>query len=1256
VPAPVIAWRQDSTTVGPSHAFIDAAKPPVPFEVGDVAVLVVAMNDTDTSSVAVPLDLPGWQFIWRSGTALQKVKVAAYMRPAMAGGEPDGTDMPAVVRIDFDASALGNDRAVASYLRVTGASPTVNAIGVSAGAQSASSITVPSLTTTIDDCLVFAAAGFSGGDGSPMSVSPGWWIETDLTDNPGGSSGATLLLATRTLAGAGSSDAPVVTATRSRGWTAFQFALGPASTGTTSDAAASLVVSSVAAADVDLVAVASSGLAATATVSTATALTATASIAMAGTSSIAAATGAGGLLPEVVAASPVVTPGDGTELVLAKPGPHLVGDLAVLVVASNDGTTTQAVSTPPPGWSLVGRSGTNVANSEVGLFVRTAEPGAETDNTDLPDTVTFTAPISSRLAGWWIQLRGAGAVINSPSAASAGSVSSITLPAATSVRADSLAMAVLATRGTTWWPLNFSGGGWGAGAWPDDLTGQSLQAGGSGGTGAAWLTRPVASPSSTGDLTATLSTGTTGMTGFIVVIDPPAVATLTAPLAGSAVLSAAAAGVSDSATALAGSATLAVEAALDQPMAAAMAGGASFGALALVGTPPPAVVDWDLTLSTISDASITLTKPGAFDVGDLAVLVVHNNDQEGGFSMATPAGWNLADGAGTTGTRCEVGVMWRFAGAGAEPDGTDLPGTVTVQGVTATDDRWAGYYLRVAGAAAVGPVGQRATQNTTQTLVVPSLATTTPNCLVLVAVSTQGGNTLPWTITGDSWPGPWPDDLTGQSVGVGLAGGTGGGWVTTIAPDAGVVASPTIGTSVARGMAAVQLAISPTVPAATFEAAATLAGVATALVAAERVVTGSASITAELAAIASATDLLAVVAMSASASLACQMAGEVTAQAAVGFAADADAAALVTMPPIVAPLSVSIEVVPGDVLGAVALGIDTGTSVDAVAASAAGVLLVVQLASTVAGSRVVSSGATLPISLATSAAAEVGSDVSASLVGTSVASVFAADRVSGVVALAADVEAVAVAAVGSVADVALASTIDAEISGAVAPSGGALLQIEAAIAVAGERSSSSSSATLTTEIAATVAGAVGVASSVAASGSSGLAVGSVLSVRTSASALFGVDISAVPVRSLIGSTSVAVSAVVAVLAPVAPLASGRVPLMTVRRLVRVRPSLTDDGYGNLVADGGAGDRLEFRGWLQQQTMSESRPDGRTPKIQTWLLVTQFDDVLAGDRIEWPADHPTQAPMVFEIEGPPEPAFAGFRGLHHTEASLRLVEA
>lgn len=112
-------------------------------------------------------------------------------------------------------------------------------------------------------------------------------------------------------------------------------------------------------------------------------------------------------------------------------------------------------------------------------------------------------------------------------------------------------------------------------------------------------------------------------------------------------------------------------------------------------------------------------------------------------------------------------------------------------------------------------------------------------------------------------------------------------------------------------------------------------------------------------------------------------------------------------------------------------------------------------------------------------------------------------------------------------------------------------------------------------------------------------------------------------------------------------------------VVRVRPVKSTDSHGSALYDYAAGGRVTLApgganggAWLQQDQRGEDRPDGRRPATQVWLLMCNYSDVAARDRIEW-ADHPAGA-VAFEVEGPPEPAYDD-AGYHHIEATLRVVD-
>lgn len=104
----------------------------------------------------------------------------------------------------------------------------------------------------------------------------------------------------------------------------------------------------------------------------------------------------------------------------------------------------------------------------------------------------------------------------------------------------------------------------------------------------------------------------------------------------------------------------------------------------------------------------------------------------------------------------------------------------------------------------------------------------------------------------------------------------------------------------------------------------------------------------------------------------------------------------------------------------------------------------------------------------------------------------------------------------------------------------------------------------------------------------------------------------------------------------------------------VNPAEATDAYGSVVWDyGAAATRTTVKAWLQQDQRSEPFSDGRAPDVERWLLITNHAEIADKARIEWAGE---TEPMVFEVDGPREPVYAGLAtGYHHTETSLRHIE-
>lgn len=112
----------------------------------------------------------------------------------------------------------------------------------------------------------------------------------------------------------------------------------------------------------------------------------------------------------------------------------------------------------------------------------------------------------------------------------------------------------------------------------------------------------------------------------------------------------------------------------------------------------------------------------------------------------------------------------------------------------------------------------------------------------------------------------------------------------------------------------------------------------------------------------------------------------------------------------------------------------------------------------------------------------------------------------------------------------------------------------------------------------------------------------------------------------------------------------------------VNPSVAIDDYGNTVYDYATGEVIilspgaeEGGAWLQQNTRSEPFEEGRAPDEERWLMITEFADVHDKARVTWTRPELPSSAYVFNVDGPPEPVYAGVaKTYHHLETTLRQV--
>ena len=189
--------------------------------VGNLLLLIVG---SDQDNVADWNTVTGWTQFININDAAGDANVACYWRIC------DGTEASTV-----DVTGATVEERYGWYIRVSGVDTTtpIHLVGTPLY-QTTSPYYVPQITTTVDDCLIFYALAFDGGDGFPFTVSGvGGWAEVD--DQQSGTAGtdASGCWGTKTMSGQGATGDAGVFSTVDDGTSSIQFAVAPAAGGTT---------------------------------------------------------------------------------------------------------------------------------------------------------------------------------------------------------------------------------------------------------------------------------------------------------------------------------------------------------------------------------------------------------------------------------------------------------------------------------------------------------------------------------------------------------------------------------------------------------------------------------------------------------------------------------------------------------------------------------------------------------------------------------------------------------------------------------------------------------------------------------------------------------------------------------------------------------------------------------------------------------------------------------------------------------------
>ena len=143
--------------------------------IGELLVVLVSIESASTT-VQWDDSVTGWTFGFGFGGSTSATHIGMYWRIA-DGSEPTSVTIDAV---NSSSDCIG------WYLRISGADDTtpIDITGSSILQNSNGSLTIPSVTTTADNCLVLALVGSNSPDIIPTSTTTsGWIIENESTDS-----------------------------------------------------------------------------------------------------------------------------------------------------------------------------------------------------------------------------------------------------------------------------------------------------------------------------------------------------------------------------------------------------------------------------------------------------------------------------------------------------------------------------------------------------------------------------------------------------------------------------------------------------------------------------------------------------------------------------------------------------------------------------------------------------------------------------------------------------------------------------------------------------------------------------------------------------------------------------------------------------------------------------------------------------------------------------------------------------------------
>lgn len=207
-------------------------------------------------------------------------------------------------------------------------------------------------------------------------------------------------------------------------------------------------------------------------------------------------------------------------------------------------------------------------------------------------------------------------------------------------------------------------------------------------------------------------------------------------------------------------------------------------------------------------ANIDLTKPVGVAVDELLLLIVGSDNTNASPSWDTVSGWTRFVNIGNSSSDAKLGCYWRIA------DGTE-PATVNVATSSGDLDETWGFYIRISGADTTTPinvVGSGQNTGSASSFAVDQVTTTADDCLAFYALAFDGGDGLPFSVSGTGWT------ESAEVQADTIFSGASGTWGTRAVATAGSTGTATVTADSSDGATYIQFAVAPGVTALALDA------------------------------------------------------------------------------------------------------------------------------------------------------------------------------------------------------------------------------------------------------------------------------------------------------------------------------------------------------------------------------------------------------------------------------------------------------